>query len=328
MRYSILIPEAIHEKGVAFLLEKGYEVKQGTSPLEDVVAKEVAGCDAILTRNAVISERVMRASKQLKVVAMHGVGVDRIDVQAATRLGIQVVNAKDSNKLAVAEFTIGLLIALSRNLLLYDKGLRAGNWQIRRRLGTDLEDTTLGIIGMGAIGSMVAQKAVTGLAMNVIAYKRDITGAIPMPGVTYTANMEDVLRAADYLSLHIPYTSATQRLIGRRELVLMKPNAFLINTARGEVVDNKALYEALRDKKIAGAALDVFPGEIPDPSDPLLTLDNVILTPHAAAFTEQSVARMSLYAASGIHEVLSGQAPTRPVNRLCQMAMVSAGAGN
>ncbi len=321
MTYRILVPEAIHQRGMAFLLEKGYHIKQGSSPNEDTVAKEVEDCDAILTRNAIISERVMRSSKQLKVVAMHGVGVDLIDVEAATRLGIQVVNAKDSNKLAVAEFTIGLLIALSRNLLLYDKGLRAGNWQIRRTLGTDLEDKTLGIIGMGAIGSLVAQKAVTGLDMNVIAFKRDAKDAPSMPGVTYTSNMDDVLRTADYLSLHIPSTSATQKLIGRRELSLLKPSAFLINTARGEVVDSQALYEALRDKKIAGAALDVFPGEVPDPSDPLLTLDNVILTPHAAAFTEQSVARMSLYAASGIHEVLSGQAPTRPVNRPRQPQM-------
>ena len=322
MSYSILIPEAIHEKGMTFLLEKGYEIKQGTSPLEDVVEKEICGCDAILVRNAVISEKVMRASGKLKVVAMHGVGVDRIDVDAATRLGIQVVNAKDSNKLAVAEFTIGLLIALSRKFLLYDKELRAGNWQIRRLMGTDLMDKTLGIIGMGAIGSLVAQKAVTGLSMNVIAYKRDIKDAVLMPGVTYTDNMEDVLTSADYLSLHIPYTSNTQKLIGRRELALLKPDAFLINTARGEVVDSEALYEVLRDKKIAGAAIDVFPGEVPDPSDPLLTLDNVILTPHAAAFTEQSLARMALYAASGIHEVLSGQLPTRPVNRLRQPVLV------
>ena len=307
---------------MTFLLEKGYEIKQGTSPLEDVVEKEICGCDAILVRNAVISEKVMRASGKLKVVAMHGVGVDRIDVDAATRLGIQVVNAKDSNKLAVAEFTIGLLIALSRKFLLYDKELRAGNWQIRRLMGTDLMDKTLGIIGMGAIGSLVAQKAVTGLSMNVIAYKRDIKDAVLMPGVTYTDNMEDVLTSADYLSLHIPYTSNTQKLIGRRELALLKPDAFLINTARGEVVDSEALYEVLRDKKIAGAAIDVFPGEVPDPSDPLLTLDNVILTPHAAAFTEQSLARMALYAASGIHEVLSGQLPTRPVNRLRQPVLV------
>ncbi len=321
MSKRVLLPEAIHPRGLAFLLDNGYEVKQGTGISEDVVAWEAADCDAILTRNAVISERVMRAAGRLKVVAMHGVGVDLIDVQAATRLGIQVVNAKDSNKLAVAEFTVGLMIALSRNVLLYDKALRAGNWKIRHTLGMDLEGRTLGIIGMGAIGSLVAHKAVLGLGMKVIAHKRDLTGAKPMAGVVYTGDMDEVIREADFLSLHVPSTPETKALIGRRELALMKPGAFLINTARGEVVDNKALYEALRDQKIAGAALDVFPGEVPDQSDPLLGLQNVILTPHAAAFTEQSVARMSLFAAAGIHEVLSGQMPTRPVNTLMQAVM-------
>lgn len=321
MSRKVLLPEAIHPKGLAFLLDNGYEVKQGTGIKEDVVASEVEGCDAILTRNAVISERVLRASERLKVVAMHGVGVDLIDVQAATRLGIQVVNAKDSNKLAVAEFTIGLIIALSRNVLLYDKELRAGNWKIRQTLGMDLEGRTLGIIGMGAIGSLVASKAVYGLNMKVIAHKRSLAGLTPMAGVAYTQDMEEVIQSSDFLSLHVPSTPETKALIGQRELNLMKPGSFLINTARGDIVDNQALYEVLRDSKIAGAAIDVFPGEVVDRSDPLLTLNNVILTPHAAAFTEQSVARMSLYAAAGIHEVLSGQIPTRPVNTVMQAVL-------
>jgi D-3-phosphoglycerate dehydrogenase len=231
------------------------------------------------------------------------------------------VNAKDSNKMTVAEFTIGLIIALSRNVLLYDKELRAGNWKIRQTLGMDLEDRTLGIIGMGAIGSLVAHKAVLGLGMKVIAHKRSLAGFTPMAGVTCTQNMDEVIGSADFLSLHVPSTPETKALIGRREFGLMKPEAFLINTARGDVVDNKALYEALHEKIIAGAALDVFPGEVIGKSDPLLSLSNVILTPHAAAFTEQSVARMSLYAASGIHEVLSGRVPTRPVNMLVQAAL-------
>jgi D-3-phosphoglycerate dehydrogenase len=321
MSQKVLLPEAIHPRGLAFLLDNGYEVKQGTGIKEDLVAREVEGCDAILTRNAVISERVMRASGRLRVVAMHGVGVDLIDVQAATRLGIQVVNAKDSNKLAVAEFTIGLIIALSRNVLLYDKELRAGNWKIRQNLGMDLEDRTLGIIGMGAIGSLVAQKAVLGLNMKVVAHKRSLAGLTPIPGVAYTQDMDEVIGNADFLSLHVPSAPDTKALIGWRELSLMKPGAFLVNTARGDVVDNSALYEALRDGKIAGAALDVFPGEVIHGDDPLLTLSNVILTPHAAAFTEQSVARMSLYAAVGIHEVLSGQIPSRPVNTVLQAVL-------
>jgi D-3-phosphoglycerate dehydrogenase len=320
--YKVLVTEAIHPKGMAFLIDNGYDVRMGTGIAEEVVAREAESCDAILTRNAVISERVMRASRSLKVVAMHGVGVDLIDVQAATRLGIQVVNAKDSNKVTVAEFTVGLMVALSRNILLYDKELRNGNWQIRHTLGMDLEGRTLGIIGMGAIGTLVAKKAVHGFSMRVLAYKRDLKDAAAMEGVRYTTNLDEVLRAADFISLHVPYTPGTKKMIGARELSIMKPGAFFINTARGEVVDSQALYEALRDKKLAGAALDVFPGGKPDESDPLFTLTNVILTPHAAAFSEQSMSRMSLHAALGIHEVLSGQTPTWPVNAPMQPELV------
>lgn len=321
MRQTILIPEAIHQTGLTYLLDNGYDVKHGTGKDEQTLIREVKDCAAILTRNAVISERVMRADEQLKVIAMHGVGVNLIDVDAATRLGIQVVNAKGSNQVAVAEFTIGLLIAVSRNILRYDQQLRQGNWNIRLMLGVDLEGMTLGIVGMGAIGTLVAQKAVTGLGMNVIAYKRNLADTVPMQGVRYTDSLDETLQNADYVSLHIPYTAQSKNMIGAHELALMKPTAYLINTARGEVVDAQALYEALRNKQIAGAALDVFPGERLDPADPLLTLDNVILTPHAAAFTDQSVERMSLYAAMGIHEVLSGQTPKRPVNTLRQAVL-------
>jgi D-3-phosphoglycerate dehydrogenase len=157
--------------------------------------------------------------------------------------------------------------------------------------------------------------------MKVIAHKRSLAGLTPMAGVAYTQDMEEVIQSSDFLSLHVPSTPETKALIGLRELNLMKPGSFLINTARGDIVDNQALYEVLRDSKIAGAAIDVFPGEVVDRSDPLLTLNNVILTPHAAAFTEQSVARMSLYAAAGIHEVLSGQIPTRPVNTVMQAVL-------
>ena len=323
MSYKVLVTEAIHPKGMAFLADNGFDIKIGTSIAEDVVFREAERCDAILTRNAVISERVMRASRPLKVGAMHGVGGDLIDVAAATRLGIQVVNAKDSNKATVAEFTIGLMVALSRNILLYDKELRNGNWQIRHTLGMDLEGRTLGIIGMGAIGTLVAKKAVQGFSMRVLAYKRDLKDAQAVEGVRYTSNLDEVLRTADFLSLHVPYSPVTKNMIGTRELSIMKSGAFFINTARGEVVDIQALYGALRDKKLAGAALDVFPGGKPDESDPLFNLPNVIMTPHAAAFSEQSVSRMSLHAALGIHEVLSGQTPTWPVNAPMQPELVN-----
>lgn len=316
MRNKVLLTEEIDKAGKDFLLEHGYEIRMGSGIAEDTVAKEIRGCDAILTRNAVITERIMRASEKLKVISMHGVGVNNIDVAAATRLGIQVTNAAGSNSNSVAEYTIGLLIDLARNIPLYDRELRAGNWGIRRTLGLDVEGKTLGIVGMGSIGALVARKAAFGLGMNVLAFKRHVSDPAPMGHVRVTGDLEEVVRSADFLSLHVPFVPATKGLIGEREFSLMKQGAFLINTARGEVVDSKALYRALTGKKLAGAALDVFDGEIPDMDDPLLHLPNVIVTPHTAAFTGESVARMSLYSAMGVHEVLSGKKPSRPVNHV------------
>lgn len=316
MAFKILLTEEIDSAGQSYLLDRGYEIKEGTGISEDTVAREAAGCDAILTRNAVITERVLRASDRLRVVAMHGVGVDNIDVDAATRLGVQVVNAAGSNSFAVAEFTIGLMLDLSRNILLYDRELRAGNWNIRRTLGSDLQGKTLGIVGMGAIGRIVAQKAADGFGMDVVGFRRHITAEAAGPA-RLTAELDEVLREADFVSLHVPSTPATRKMIGERELSLMKRGSFLINTARGDVVDTAALARALKSGRLAGAAVDVFEGEIPGAEHPLLRLENVIATPHAAAFTKESIARMALYAASGIDEVLSGRVPTRPVNRVC-----------
>lgn len=315
MAFRILLTEEIDGAGRRYLLDRGYEIKAGTGIAEDTVAREAAGCDGILTRNAVITERILRSSDRLKVVAMHGVGVDNIDVAAATRLGIQVVNAAGSNSLAVAEFTIGLMLDLSRNIFLYDRGLRAGNWNVRRTLGSDLQGKTLGIVGMGSIGRIVAKKAADGFGMDVVGFRRRIA-AEPAGPARLTADLDEVLRQADFVSLHVPSTPATRRMIGGRELSLMKRGSFLINTARGDVVDTAALARALKSGHLAGAAVDVFEGEIPGAENPLLHLDNVIATPHAAAFTRESVARMALYAARGIDEVLSGRAPTHPVNRV------------
>ncbi|MFA9380469.1 MAG: hydroxyacid dehydrogenase [Acetanaerobacterium sp.] len=312
----ILVTEEINMLGMKLLSDNDYEIKMGTGISEETVMREIENCDAILTRNAVISEKIMRAGDRLKVIAMHGVGVDNIDVSAATRLGIQVVNAADSNKVSVAEYTIGLILGLAKHIPLYDRGLRGGNWNIRRTIGMDVEGKTLGIIGMGNIGSLVAKKAAMGLGMKVLGHKRNLASALPMEGVSYTDDMDAVLEASDFLSLHVPYTPGTEGLIGARELALLRPKAYLINTARGEVVDSRALYEALTHNRLAGAALDVFEGEIPDMSDPLLQMENVIVTPHTAAFTAQSIAKMALHAAMGVHEVLSGQEPTWPVNRL------------
>lgn len=319
----VLLTEEIDPAGKVYLLNRGYEVIMGTGISEETVLKEASGCDAILTRNAKISARLMAALPSLKVVAQHGVGVDSIDIQAATRLGVQVTNAPGSNSLSVAEFTIGLMIALSRNLLQYDRGLREGNWNIRRSLGSDLQGKTLGVVGMGNIGRLVARKAACGFDMKVIGYRRH-----PGEQTDYaeiTNNLGKVLGSADFVSLHVPSAADTKKMIGAAEFDMMKPGTFFINTARGDVVDHGALVSALRSGKLSGAAVDVFEGEIPERDDPLLHMDNVIVTPHAAAFSRESLERMALFAAMGVDEVLSGRNPSFPVNGVWEEKILKIG---
>ena len=315
MGYKVLITEDIGEEGVNYLRERGYEIKVASGRNEDMLVREVEECEGIIARTSYITKKVIAAAPGLKVIARFGVGVDNIDVEEATRLGIQVTNCLGSNKNTVAEYTIGLILALAKNLFLYDSELRNGNFQIRKYLGFDLENRVIGIIGAGNIGRLVAEKAIRGFGMKVILLNRSKL-SVEIEGVEQTQDMDYLLRNSDFVSLHVPLTDNTIKLINEKKLSLMKSTAFLINTARGEVVDNDALVQALSENRIAGAAIDVFEGEIPSKDNPLFKLNNVILTPHTAALTEEAVKRMSFQSAQSIDEVLSGKKPSWPVNLL------------
>lgn len=316
MAFKVLITEPIHHKGIEFLEENGYEVMMGTGFEEEKVLREAADCDGILTRNGQITEKVLKACPKLRVVSMHGVGVDCIDVEAATRLGIQVTNAAQSNQTSVAEYTIGLILMLAKRSIAYNNGLKSGDMDVRKLFGSDVAGKTLGIIGLGNIGTQVAKMAANGLNMRVIGYNRHIPKSQNTDFGVLTNNMDEVISSADFLSLHLPGSSATKHLIGARELALMKPDAFLINTGRGEVIDESALIDVLREKKIRGAALDVFEGNLPKQDNPLLSMENVIVTPHTAAFTTEALERMAYQAALGIVEVLENRPVTYAVNQV------------
>lgn len=316
MGYKVLITEDIEKEGKDYLKNAGYEIKLADSIDEDNLVREVKDYDAILTRVAIISERVLKAGKKLKVIGKFGVGVDTIDVEAATKLGIQVTNSAEANKNTVAEYTIGLVLALAKNFLLYDSELRSGNFGIRATFGMDVQDKVIGIVGAGAIGKLVARKASLGFGMKVIEYRRHIDKLKSGENVEVTNDLDYLLKNSDFVSLHVPLTESTRHMIGKRELSLMKKSAFLINTARGEVVDDKALVYALSSGEIKGAAVDVYAGEVPSKDNPLFKLKNVIVSPHTAAHTREAMVRMSLCPAIGIHEVLSGKKPSWPVNRI------------
>jgi D-3-phosphoglycerate dehydrogenase len=317
--YKVLIPQNVAEEGKNYLREQGYEIKMGSGVTNDDIAKDVTDCDAILARTAAFPAKVLEAGKRLKVIARHGVGVDNIDVPRATELGIWVTFTPEANANTVAEHTIGCLLTLARNFIQLDRETRAGNWEIRDKLlGTDLSGKVLGIVGLGKIGRRVAQKASHGLDMKVVGYdpflKPEQFGELAIPAKTW----EEIFTASDFITLHMPGTEATRDLVGKKEFEKMKKTAYLINAARGSVVNESDLIEALRSGTIAGAALDVYRKEPPEMDNPIFTMSNVLLTPHNASQTRECMVRMALHAAQGIDEVLSGRQPTWPVNKPIQ----------
>ena len=317
MGKKVLITEAVNEKGLDFLREQGYELVMGTGPSEETLLRECVDCDGALTRNGKFTRKVLESCPKLKVVSMHGVGVDGIDVDAATDLGIQITNANDSNSTSVAEYAIGLLLMAAKHMVIYNNGTKAGKKdEVRKIYGNDVCGKTLGLVGWGKIGKKVVDIASKGLGMKVIAYSRRISEKQETEFGCLTPDMKEVFSNADYISLHLPGSAATHHMINAELIGLMKPNAILINCGRGEVVEESALIRALQEGKIQGAALDVVETNLPADDNPLLKMDNVIVTPHTAAFTTEALENMSYQAALGVYETLEGKPVTFPINHL------------
>jgi D-3-phosphoglycerate dehydrogenase len=260
-----------------------------------------------------MTKEVIERAANLKVISRTGVGVDNVDVKAATEKGILVLNTPEANSISVAEHTLALIVAISKQLVMYDSELRAGNFAIRRtNRSVDIDGKTLGLIGCGRIGRFTAEKCKAAFNMNVIGYDPYIK---ELPGITLYENIEDVFAKADYISLHLPLTDETRNMVGESLLSKMKPTAFLINTSRGGIVDEAALARMLKEERIAGAALDVLESEPPKADNPLLPLKNVILTPHSAALTKECSARVAHEAALGISDYLKGKTPKFVFNK-------------
>lgn len=315
MAYKVLIPQDVAQPGKDYLRERGYEIKMGSGITAEAIAADVVDCDAILARTATFPAKVLDAGKKLKIISRHGVGYDNVDVAKATELGIWVTFAPESNANTVAEHTIGCVLALARNFIQLDRETRAGNFPIRDKLfGSDLAGKTLGIVGLGKIGLRVALKASRGLEMKVFGYDPFLKSEQISEFGTSAKSMDEVFSAADFVTLHIPGGASTKGVVGKKQFALMKKTAFFINASRGDVVVETDLIEALRNGTIAGAAIDVYEKEPPQKDNPLLSMRNVLLTPHNASQTRECMIRMALHAAQGIDEVLSGKHPTWPVN--------------
>lgn len=314
-RYAVLLADAIAAEGLQPLLnDPRFELFERTGLKGDDLAKAIKGMDAVIVRSATrITRDALAQADKLKVIGRAGVGVDNIDVAAATERGVAVLNAPSGNTISAAELAFALLLACVRSLPRADQSMKNGEWDRKSFNGTELYGKTLGLVGAGRIGGEVARRA-RAFGMRVITYDPYLTPeralALEMESVTLT----EVLKRADVISLHVPLTEATAGLISTGEIDLMKPTAYLVNAARGGVVDEKALFEALSNKRIAGAALDVYEQE-PLPADhPLRTLPNIVLTPHVGASTVEAQQNVAVEIAEAIRAALLEGDLSRAVN--------------
>lgn len=259
---------------------------------------------------AIFDEPTLAALPDLRMLSILGTGTDNVDLEAATRRGVVVTNTPGASSTSVAEMTIGLMFAVARSIVLYDRRLRAGEWQ--HVVGPELYGKTLGLVGLGSIGSEVARIA-RGIGMNVLgwSFRHDPERAERL-GVRLV-DLDELLRSSDVVSLHLRNSPQAAGIIGAREIGLMKPSAILINTARGALVDQEALVAALRERRIAGAGIDVFVTEPLPPDSPFVGLDNVVITPHAAAVTHEAQARLAQMPVDNIIAYLDGR-PQHVVN--------------
>jgi len=273
--------------------------------------------DALITgAQFKLTPEVLDGAPRLRVMGRPGIGVDNIDLAAATERGICVVNTPDAPTEPVAEKVVGWILMLAHRLREADRVARSAGWSERGTLrGHDLAGKTLGLIGVGRVGGRVAQICSTAFRMRVLAYDPYVNPARAyLLGIEPVSSLDELLPAADFISVHCPLSDETRGMLGEQELQRMKPTAYLINAARAPIVSEAALLRALREGWIAGAAIDVFPSEPPPPDHPLLALDNAILSPHIASFTHEGVLRMSTGCAEQVLMVLRGERPSNLVN--------------
>jgi D-3-phosphoglycerate dehydrogenase len=305
----VLVRESIADAGIALLRSKFEVDEDQTTPIEEIIGDY----DAIVIRSATrLTAELIDAATNLKMIGRAGVGVDNVDVEAATRRGIVVANAPESTVVSAAEQTVGLMVALARNIPQAHAALKQGRWERSKWGGVELEGKTLGVLGFGRIGQQVARRGI-GLGMHVVAYDPFVADErFRELGVDHAATVDAVLAAADFLTLHSPLTDETRGMINRESIGKMKDGARLVNAARGALIDEDALAEALESGKLAGAALDVFSAEPYD--GPLLGMDNVVVTPHLAASTDEAQDRAGVIIAEQVCAALEGGLVSNAVN--------------
>jgi len=318
-KWKVFVTRIIPDEGLKLVLENcDAEVWQKeTPPPKEIIIEKIKDCEGILTLlTDKIDAEIMDKAQKLRIISNYAVGYDNIDVRSATQRGIMVTNTPGVLTETTADLAFALILATARRIVEADKFTRSGKWKSwgpMLFLGRDVYGATLGIIGLGRIGQAVARRA-KGFNMKVIYYSRKRKEDVERElGVEY-GELHSLLKEADIVSIHTPLTEETYHLIGEKELSLMKPTAILINTARGAVVDQKALYKALKERRIFGAGLDVYEKEPIDADDPLMELDNVVLLPHIGSASVETRGRMARMAAENLLAGLRGEKPPNLVN--------------
>jgi len=304
-----LILQPVHTIAAHLLANAGLAAVTGTevSAPERVVA--------LVSRNAPVTAEVMARFPALRVIAKHGVGLDAIDVPAATSRGLPVVYTPGANALSVAEHALALILAVAKRLLPADRAVRADDFAYKfRGEFLELSGLTLGIVGLGRIGRDLARMAGLGLGMRVVAHSPSVPDELFRESGVQRIDLLELLARSDVVSLHAPARPGESPLMGASQLAAMKPGAILVNTARGSVVDEVALVEALTSGHLGGAGLDVFAEEPPRPDHPLFRLDNVVLSPHVGGSTDASLERMARGVAEQVVDVLNGRRPAHLAN--------------
>ena len=310
---NIIISDKLSQEGVKILEDAGFKVdcRFGISPEE--LKKVIGDYQAIVVRSGTkLTADIIEKADNLKIIGRAGVGVDNVDIDAATKKGIIVMNAPGGNTISTCEQTLALILAAARNIAPAYSSLKNKKWERSKFKGTELYSKVLGVIGLGRIGKEVVKRAIS-FGMEVLVYDPFVSQEIAERTGVKLAELKDILKTSDFITIHTPLTEETKDLISYKELSLMKPKAFIINCARGGIVNEEALYDALKAKKIGGAALDVFSKEPPLDSK-LLELDNILVTPHLGASTDEAQVNVAIEVAHCVKDALLGSAIRNAVN--------------
>lgn len=311
---KILVADDVSDSGLQPLRDAGFKVEKRTGLAADALSDALRECEGLVVRSETkVTANLMDGAPSLRVVGRAGVGVDNIDVPAATERGIVVMNAPDGNTITTAEHTIALLIALARRVPEANASLKAGRWERKRFIGVELQGKTLGVIGLGRIGRVVASRA-RAFGMKIVAFDPFIAPEQARDLEIEVAPLEDVFKRADFLTVHTPLTAETRGIIGNEAFAKMKPGVRIINCARGGLVDEAALCAAIKSGVVAGAAVDVFTQEPPPKDHPLLALDEVIVTPHLGASTTEAQEGVAFTVAEQMRDYLQTGALRGAVN--------------